>query len=130
MVTGKFINGQAMTNETLKGKIYQKKGFHICELTGEITYESLNYLRDILYQLKDAAPSAAIINVTAITLLTSIGLGEIAKLILWGKSNYCNFGVVCKSNHIAEVLEISGIGDHIPLFPTLNKALDNLPKGK
>lgn len=103
---------------------YVKKGHSVLEITGDLTYETVEVLRQEFVTLRMQNPEKVILDCTSVTILSSVGLGEFSKLIKWGQDNKCQFKIVCQSSHVVEVLEIAGITDMIPLFPTIDIALN------
>lgn len=94
------------------------------ELTGDLTFETVDVMRQEFVDLRLQKPNNVILDCSAVTMLSSVGLGEFSKLIKWGMDSHCQFKIVCQSGHVVEVLEIAGITDMIPLFPTIDIALN------
>ena len=103
---------------------YAKKGHAVVELTGDLTFETIDIMRQEFINLRLQKPDKVILDCSAVTMLSSVGLGEFSKLIKWGMDFQCQFKIVCQSGHVVEVLEIAGITDMIPLFPTIDIALN------
>ena len=103
---------------------FSKKGHSVVEITGDLTFETIDVLRQEFANLRMQNPVKVILDCTGVTMLSSVGLGEFSKLIKWGLENNCEFKIMCQSNHVVEVLEIAGITDMIPLLPTIDIALN------
>jgi anti-anti-sigma factor len=103
---------------------YAKKGHSVVEITGDLTFETVDVMRQEFANLRLQRPEKVILDCTGVTMLSSVGLGEFSKLIKWGLDNNCQFKIVCQSGHVVEVLEIAGITDMIPLLPTIDIALN------
>lgn len=94
------------------------------EITGDLTFETVDLMRPEFANLRLLKPEKVILDCSGVTMLSSVGLGEFSKLIKWGVDNHCEFKIVCQSGHVVEVLEIAGITDMIPLYPSLDIALN------
>ena len=103
---------------------FQRKGHTVVEIIGDVTFEVIDPLRQELAQLRVEMPAQAVIDCTGVTLLSSVALGEFSRLIKWGLDNGCRLKVVCQNDHVVDVLEIAGITEMIPMFPSLDMALN------
>jgi anti-anti-sigma factor len=103
---------------------FQRKGHSVVEIIGDVTFEVIDSLRHELAQLRVELPAKAVLDCTGVTLLSSVALGEFSRLIKWGLDNRCQLKVACQNDHVVDVLEIAGITDMIPLFPSLDMALN------
>lgn len=103
---------------------YSRKGHSVVEITGDLTFETVDVMRQEFSNLRMQKPEKVILDCTGVTMLSSVGLGEFSKLIKWGIDSNCQFKIVCQAGHVVEVLEIAGITDMIPLFPTIDIALN------
>jgi anti-anti-sigma factor len=113
-----------MAKNVFSCRNYAKKGHSVVEITGDLTFETVDVLRQEFSNLRMQRPEKVILDCTGVTMLSSVGLGEFSKLIKWGLDNKCQFKIVCQSSHVVEVLEIAGITDMIPLYPTIDIALN------
>lgn len=112
-----------MTANAFSCKTYSKRGAAVVELLGEVNFHCLDLLRAEFAELRQQCPARVILDCSGITLLASVGLGEFAKLLRWGKDNGCDIRIVCFSNPVIEVLEIAGLTETAPVFPSLEMAL-------
>jgi len=96
----------------------------VVEVTGDVTFETIESLRQEFSNLRMQAPSQAVLDLLGVTMLSSVGLGELSRLIKWGLENHCRLKVICAAGHVLEVLEIAGITDMIALYPNLDMALN------
>lgn len=114
-----------MNKKTFFSRNFVKRGDYVVEVSGDLTYETIDVLRNEFALLRmQQTQNKVVIDCTGITMLSSVGLGEFSRLIKWGIDNSCLIKIVCHSNHVVEVLEIAGITDMVPLFPTLEMALN------
>jgi anti-anti-sigma factor len=113
-----------MARNVFSCRNYAKKGHSVVEITGDLTFETVDALRNEFANLRMQNPERVILDCTGVTMLSSVGLGEFSKLIKWGLDNQCQFKIVCQAGHVVEVLEIAGITDMIPLLPTIDIALN------
>lgn len=113
-----------MAKNVFSCRNYAKKGHLVVEITGDLTFETVDVLRQEFTNLRMQRPEKVILDCTGVTMLSSVGLGEFSKLIKWGIDNNCQFKIVCQRGHVVEVLEIAGITDMIPLLPTIDIALN------
>ena len=102
---------------------FQKKGHTVVEIAGDVTFEVIEELRRKFAQLRVDRPSQVVFDCTGVTLMSSVALGEFSRLIKWGRENQCRLKVACQNDHVVDVLEIAGVTDGIPLFPSLDMAL-------
>lgn len=93
------------------------------EIVGDVTFEVIDALRQVIAQLRIERPSKAVLDCGGVSLLSSMALGEFSRLLKWGAENSCQFKVVCQNDHVVDVLEIAGITEAVPLFPNLEMAL-------
>ena len=119
-----MVGSKRMGRNVFSCRNYTKKGHSVVEITGDLTFETIDMLRQEFSNLRMQKPDKVILDCTGVTMLSSVGLGEFSKLIKWGLDNNCQFKIVCQSNHVVEVLEIAGITDMIPLLPTIDIALN------
>jgi anti-anti-sigma factor len=113
-----------MAKNAFSCRSYVKRGHSVVEITGDLTFETVDVLRQEFSTLRLQRPEKVILDCTEVTMLSSVGLGEFSKLIKWGMDNNCQFKIVCQLSHVVEVLEIAGITDMIPLLPTIDIALN------
>lgn len=113
-----------MARNAFSCRNYSKKNHSVVEITGDLTFETVDVLRNEFSSLRMQNPAKVILDCTGVTMLSSVGLGEFSKLIRWGLDNQCQFKIVCQAGHVVEVLEIAGITDMIPLYPTIDIALN------
>jgi anti-anti-sigma factor len=113
-----------MARNAFSCRNFVKKGHSVVEITGDLTFETVDILRNEFANLRMQNPPKVILDCTGVTMLSSVGLGEFSKLIRWGLDGSCQFKIVCQAGHVVEVLEIAGITDMIPLFPSLDMALN------
>jgi anti-anti-sigma factor len=115
-----------MAKNAFSCRIYVKKGFSVVEITGDVTFETVEVLRLEFSSLRLSRPSQILLDCSKVTLLSSVGLGEFSRLMKWGLDNNVRFGVVCQNAPVVEVLEIAGITDMVKLYPTLDLAIGYL----
>ncbi len=113
-----------MARNVFSCRNYAKKGHSVVEITGDLTFETVDVMRQEFVNLRLTQPQKVILDCSAVSMLSSVGLGEFSKLIKWGLETRCEFKIVCQSGHVVEVLEIAGITDMIPLYPTIDIALN------
>jgi anti-anti-sigma factor len=113
-----------MAKNAFSCRSYAKRGHSVVEITGDLTFETVDVMRQEFSNLRLQRPERVILDCTEVTMLSSVGLGEFSKLIKWGMESNCQFKIVCQSSHVVEVLEIAGITDMIPLLPTIDIALN------
>ncbi len=113
-----------MTQNAFFCKTFQRKGHYVAEIGGDLTFACIELLRHEFSELRLQRPEKLILDCTGVTLLSSVGLGEFSRLIKWGLDNNCTVKIVCLSNHVVEVLEISGITEMISLYPTFELAIN------
>jgi anti-anti-sigma factor len=113
-----------MVRQVFSCRTYAKRGHHVVEVTGDVTFETIESLRQEFANLRMQAPNLVVLDLMGVTMLSSVGLGELSRLIKWGLENNCSLKVVCETGHVLEVLEIAGITDMIALFPNLDMALN------
>ena len=113
-----------MARNAFSCRNYSKKGHAVVEITGDLTFETVDVMRLEFSNLRMMKPEKVILDCTGVTMLSSVGLGEFSKLIKWGLDSNCQFKIVCQAGHVVEVLEIAGITDMIPLLPTIDIALN------
>ncbi len=94
------------------------------EVVGDVTFEVIEALRREFAQLRVDRPAQVVFDCMGVTLMSSVALGEFSRLIKWGQENQCRLKVTCQNDHVVDVLEIAGITDSIPLFPSLDMALN------
>ncbi len=112
-----------MAKNAFSCRIYTKKGISVVEITGDVTFETVEILRLEFSGLRLSNPSQVLLDCSKVTLLSSVGLGEFSRLMKWGLDNGIRFAVVCQNDPVVEVLEIAGITDMVQLYPTLDMAL-------
>lgn len=113
-----------MARNAFSCRNYMKRGHAVVELTGDLTFETVDVMRQEFVNLRLQKPEKVILDCIGVTMLSSVGLGEFSKLIKWGLDSQCEFKIVCETGHVVEVLEIAGITDMIPLYPTIDIALN------
>ncbi len=113
-----------MVRQVFSCRAYLKRGHYVVEVTGDVTFETIESLRQEFANLRMQAPNQVVLDFLGVTMLSSVGLGELSRLIKWGLENQCGLKVVCETGHVLEVLEIAGITDMIALFPNLDMALN------
>jgi anti-anti-sigma factor len=113
-----------MARNVFSCRSYSKRGHAVVEITGDLTFETVEALRNEFSNLRMQRPEKVILDCSGVSMLSSVGLGEFSKLIKWGLDNQCQFKIVCQVGHVVEVLEIAGITDMIPLLPTIDIALN------
>jgi anti-anti-sigma factor len=111
-----------MVRQVFSCRTYTKRGHHVVEVTGDVTFETIESLRLEFANLRMQAPTNVVLDLLGVTMLSSVGLGELSRLIKWGIDNHCRLKVVCEVGHVLEVLEIAGITDMIALFPNMDMA--------
>ena len=113
-----------MMKSSFSCRNYTKKGYLVVEITGDLTYETIDVLRQEFADLRMQKPERVILDCSGVTMLSSVGLGEFSKLTKWGLENRCEIKIVCQSDQVVEVLEITGITEMIPLLPSIEIALN------
>ena len=105
-------------------KVTVKKGHHILEVGGDLTFETIDRLRKCFRGIQEEKAQRVVLDCSAVSILSSVGLGEFSKMFKWGVEQQCVFKLVAYATHVVEVLEIAGLTDMIPLFPTVDMALE------
>ncbi len=113
-----------MGRQVFSCRTYLKRGHTIVEVTGDVTFETIESLKKEFTALRTLAPNIVVLDLLGVTMLSSVGLGELSRLIKWGLDNHCGLKAVCETGHVLEVLEIAGITDMMALFPNLDMALN------
>ncbi len=103
---------------------FQKKGHTVVEIIGDATFEVIDLLRQEFSRLRIEHPSKVVFDCMGVTLISSVALGEFSRLIKWGLENQCELKLACQNDHVVDVLEIAGITEMVPLFPSLDMALN------
>jgi hypothetical protein len=98
-----------MGRQVFSCRTYAKRGHHVVEVTGDVTFETIDSLRIEFANLRMQAPGNVVLDLLGVTMLSSV-------------DNHCRLKVVCEVGHVLEVLEIAGITDMIALFPNLDMA--------
>ena len=86
-----------MNDSGLKSTIKTENNASICNLSGEISYDTVIQLRSEFAHIRDNNPKSVILDLTGLNELGSAGLGEMARLILWCESKHCQINMVCQT---------------------------------
>ena len=101
---------------------YQKKGHTVVELIGDVTFEVIEAVRREFVRLRVEKPAKVVFDCMGVTLMSSVALGEFSRLIKWGMENRCRLKAACRNEHVIDMLEIAGITEMVPLYPSLDMA--------
>lgn len=114
-----------MVRQAFSCRTYVKKGHHVVEVTGDVTFETIEALRQEFASLRMQAPQKIVLDLSSVTMLSSVGLGELSRLIKWGLEGKVGLKSVCDPGHVLEVLEIAGVTDMMTLHPSVDQALNS-----
>ena len=97
----------------------------IAAFTGELDHHFAEYVRNkIENELLKATTRNVVFDFTGLSFMDSSGIGIIAGRYMNIKKLGGQAAIICKNNKICRILEMSGILELIPVYETLDRALD------